>query len=189
VDTSPKQEASKSLVLGDMLGFLQKHFNKILAYKNPAFEFEFVGYEKDDPRLTFEIDREEVGTWKALNEKRAEKGHDDLDFTKIKNPADLPMNPQAIQAWQHLQQQAGSPFGNMGDMAGMGGMDDMGEDGDFGQDDEGGDFGEGGETDKEGGETEADDGAWGELEGRQREGGAATVEKSLAKKRVVRIVI
>jgi hypothetical protein len=166
VDTSPKQEASKSLVLGDMLGFLQKHLNRILAYKNPAFEFEFVGYEKDDPRLTFEIDREEVGTWKALNEKRAEKGHDDLDFTKIKNPADLPMSPQAIQAWQALRQQGGSPFGDMG------GMDDMEED-----------EGLGDET-----ETGADDGAWGELEGRHGEGGA-TVEKSLAKKRVVRIVI
>jgi hypothetical protein len=112
-NTEPKQEASKSLVLGDMLGFLQKHFNKILAYKNPAFEFEFVGYEKDDPKLTLETDREEVGTWITLNEKRAEKGHEALDITKIKNPADLPMNPQAIQAWQHLQQQAGSPFGDM----------------------------------------------------------------------------
>jgi hypothetical protein len=181
VDTSPKQEASKSLVLGDMLGFLQKHFNKILMYKNPAFEFEFVGYEKDDPRLTFEIDREEVGTWKSLNEKRAEKGQEALDFTKIKNPADLPMSPQAIQAWQHLQQQGSSPFGNMG------GMDDMGEDDDFGQDDEGGDFGAGSGMDAEG-ETGADDGAWGELEDRQGED-RTTVEKSLAKKRIVRIVI
>jgi hypothetical protein len=177
-NTEPKQEASKSLVLGDMLGFLQKHFNTILTYKNPAFEFEFVGYEKDDPRLTFEIDREEVGTWKSLNEKRAEKGQEALDITKIKNPADLPMNSQAIQAWQHLQQQSGSPFGNMG------GMDDMGEGGDFGQDDENAETRE----EAESGETEADDEAWGELEDQQREGGA-TVEKSLAKKRIVRIVV
>jgi hypothetical protein len=177
-NAEPKQEASKSLVLGDMLGFLQKHFNTILTYKNPAFEFEFVGYEKDDPRLTFEIDREEVGTWKSLNEKRAEKGQEALDITKIKNPADLPMNSQAIQAWQHLQQQAGSPFGNMG------GMDDMGEGGDFGQDDENAETGD----EAESGETEADDEAWGELEDQQREGGA-TVEKSFAKKRIVRIVV
>ena len=169
LNTEPKQEASKSLVLGDMLGFLQKHFNQILAYKNPAFEFEFVGYEKDDPKLTYEIDRDEVSTWKALNEKRAEKGQDALDFTKIKNPADLPMNPQAIQAWQALQQQSGSPFG------------DMGEGGDFGPDDENRETGEEAETG-------ADDEAWGELEEQQGEGGA-TVEKSLAKKRIVRIVV
>jgi hypothetical protein len=182
LNTEPKQEASKSLVLGDMLGFLQKHFNKILAYKNPAFEFEFVGYEKDDPKLTLETDREEVGTWKALNEKRAEKGQEALDFTKIKNPADLPMNPQAIQAWQSLQQQGSNPFGDMG------GMDDMVEGGDFGQDDEGSDFGEGSGTDAEGGETGADNEAWGELENQQGESGV-TVEKSLAKKRIVRIVV
>jgi hypothetical protein len=172
-DTSPKQEASKSLVLGDMLGFLQKHFNKILAYKNPAFEFEFAGYEKDDPRLVMEIDKNEIETYKSLNEKRAEKGQEALDITKIKNPADLPMNSQAIQAWQFLQQQGGSPFGDMG------GIDDMGEDGDFGE--------ESG-TDAEGGEAGADNEAWGELEDQQGEGGV-TVEKSLSKKRIVRIVV
>jgi hypothetical protein len=48
-------------------------------------------------------------------------------------------------------------------------------------------FGDEGETDTEGGEPEADDEAWGELEGQQ--GDAATVGKSLAKKRVVRIVV
>jgi hypothetical protein len=66
-------------------------------------------------------------------------------------------------------------------------MGGMGEDG-FEQDDEGGDFGEGSGMDTEGGESGADDEAWGELEDRQGEGGA-TVEKSFAKKRAVRIVI
>ncbi len=163
-NTAPKQEASKSLVLGDMLGFLQKHFNQILEYKNPDFEFEFVGYEKDDPNLTMEIDKSEVETYKTLNEKRAEKGQEALDFTKTTNPADLPMNPYAIQAWQALQQQQGG---------GMGGFDDMGED------DNTSDFGQ----------TETDDEAWGELERQQSEDGAATVEKSLAQKNTVRIVI
>ena len=175
LNTAPKQESSKSLVLGDMLGFLQKHFNKILAYKNPAFEFEFVGYEKDDPRLMMDIDKSEVETYKSLNEKRAEKGQEALDLTKIKNPADLPMNPHVIQAWQSLQQQGGSPFGDMG------GMDDMGEGGDFWRDDENAEAGEEAEAG-------ADEEAWGELEDQQGEGGQ-TVEKSLAKKRVVRIVI
>jgi hypothetical protein len=186
VDTSPKQEASKSLVLGDMLGFLQKHFNQILEYKNPAFAFEFVGYEKDDPRLMMDIDKSEVETHKTLNEKRAEKGLEPLDFSKIKNPADLPMNVQAVQLWQAQQQGGG--------MGGFDDMGDMGEDesaGDFGQDDgaeEGGDFEQEGEPGAEGGESGADDEAWGELENQQGESGA-TVEKSFAKKRVVRIVI
>jgi hypothetical protein len=169
VDNSPKMESSKSLVLGDMLGFLQKHYNQILQYKNPAFEFEFVGYEKDDPRLVMDIDREEVGSYKSLNEKRAEKGQEAIDMTKIKNPADLPMNPQVIQAWQGLQQ-GGNPFGgDMGDTEGDE-WDDTGADS--------------GET------QEVDDDVWGELESRHSEdGGAGTVEKSLARKQVVRIVI
>jgi hypothetical protein len=173
VDTRPKQESSKSLVLGDMLGFLQKHFNKILEYKNPAFEFEFVGYERDDPKLTLDIDKGEVETYKSLNEKRAEKGQEALDLTSIKNPADLPMNPHVIQAWQSMQQGGDSPFGDMG------GMDEGG--GDFGE--EGADA-----ADAEDDGNKADGEAWGELENRQKEGGT-TVEKSLAKRRVVRIVV
>jgi hypothetical protein len=174
VDTSPKQEASKSLVLGDMLGFLQKHFNKILAYKNPNFEFEFVGYEKDDPHLVMEIDKSEMETYKSLNEKRAEKGQEALDFTKIKNPADIPMNPQAIQAWQSLQGGGmGSPFGG-----------DMGEDGEGDEEDESGAAEESPE------EADDDESGWDEL-GAQHGEGKKTVEKSLSGKRrkVVRIVL
>ncbi|WP_024469291.1 phage portal protein [Treponema pedis] len=103
-DVSPKMESSKSLILGDMLTFLQKHFNTILQYKNADYVFEFVGYERSDPRLSLDIDKEEVSGYKSLNEKRIEKGQKPLDFTKITNPADLPMNPQVIQAWQAVQQ-------------------------------------------------------------------------------------
>ena len=104
-NTSPKIESSKSLVLGDMLSFLQKHFNKILKYKNPEYEFDFVGYERDDPKTIIDIDKEEMTSFKSLNEKREEKGYRSLDFSKIKNPADLPMNPHVIQAWQGMQQE------------------------------------------------------------------------------------
>jgi hypothetical protein len=174
VDTSPKQESSKSLVLGDMLGFLQKHFNQILQYKNPDFELEFVGYERDDPKLMLDLDKGEVDTYKSINEKRAEKGMEPMDFTKIKNPADLPMSPQAVQTWQSLQQ-GGSPFGDMG-------MGDM-EEG----------VGDGDETDQGfegGGDNPANNDAWGELEA-QNGGGDGTVKKSLGAKRrdMVRVVI
>ena len=68
-DIAPRQEASKSLGLGDLLTFLQKHFNQIVQYKNPDFSFEFVGYEKDNLKLVSDIDSAEIGAWKTLNEK------------------------------------------------------------------------------------------------------------------------
>lgn len=119
-DLSPKIETSKSLVLGDMLSFLQKHFNKILGYKDDNYVLEFVGYERDDPKVILDMDKEEVASFKTLNEKREERGYKKLDFTKIKNPADLPMNPQVLQAWQGLQQ--GDEDNEMG---GEDGMDDV----------------------------------------------------------------
>lgn len=103
-DLAPKIETSKSLVLGDMLNFLQKHFNKILEYKDKDYVLEFIGYERDDPKVVLDMDKEEIASYKSLNEKRKERGYKTLDFTKIKNPADLPMNPQVLQAWQGLQQ-------------------------------------------------------------------------------------
>jgi hypothetical protein len=186
LNTEPKQEASKSLGLGDILTFLQKHFNQILEYKNPDYVFEFVGYEKDDLKLVSEIDRTEVDTWKSLNEKRAEKGAEPIDITKVKNPADLPMNVQAVQLWQTQQQS----------MGGMGGSPfDMGDE-DFEEGDEAGE--ENGETDGEpendsepGSEPEvkgSDGGTgneWDDIEAQQGE-----VNKSQGKPgAVVRIVI
>lgn len=119
-DVSPKIETSKSLVLGDMLSFLQKHFNTILKHKNPEYEFEFVGYERDDPKVILDMDKEEVSSYKTLNEKREEKGLKAIDFNEVKNPADLPMNPQVIQSWQGVQQGGNEMNGNnMGTMEGM----------------------------------------------------------------------
>jgi hypothetical protein len=171
VDTSPKQESSKSLVLGDMLTFLQKHFNKILAAKNPDYEFEFVGYEKDDPKLTLDLDKGEVESYKSLNEKRAEKGMETIDFTKIKNPADMPINSYTMQLFQSQRQGGGmgdSPFGDMGDMEGT----DDEDGGDFGQ--EGAEntgeaaTGENGGGEESGAGTGGEDG-WGILKrGRER---------------------
>jgi hypothetical protein len=114
LNTEPKQEASKSLVLGDMLGFLQKHFNKILQYKNPDYEFEFVGYERDDPKITLEMDRVEIESYKSLNEKRAEKGMEPIDFKKITNPADMPLNSYTVQLFQGQQQGGGGLLGGGG---------------------------------------------------------------------------
>lgn len=188
---APKQEASKSLGLGDLLTFLQKHFNQILQYKNPAYVFEFIGYEKDDLKLVSDIDKSEMETWKSLNEKRAEKGSESVDITKVKNPADLPMNVQAVQLWLGLQRIAG---GGMGGGSPFNMTDD-----DFDAEDAGGgkNAEDGGEIEppegdgEEGVGTEPDGesggGGWDEIEARH--GGA--VSKSLGSRRdaAVRIVI
>ncbi|MDR2535181.1 MAG: phage portal protein [Treponema sp.] len=183
-NTEPKIEASKSLGLGDLLSFLQKHFNQILGYKNPEYVFEFVGYEKDDPKLALELVKGEVESVKALNEKRAEMGLESLDMTKIKNPADLPLNAQVIQAWQSLQQGGGgdSPF-DMGD-------DDFeeGENGEEAGDGEGEGEEEKGEEGGGAGQPEADGGGsdgWNGIEERHK-----AVNKSLGgRNEPIRIVI
>jgi hypothetical protein len=179
----PKMEASKSLGLGDILTFLQKHFNQILAYKNPAYEFEFIGYEKDDPRLTIDIDQKEVDTWKTLNEKRVEKGVEPIDLTKVKNPADLPMNVQAVQLWQSQHGMGGGiggdPFDGEGEGFDEGEADENADNDEAGEDTEGAGDEDGG-TEPEG---EAGGGGWDDIEAQH----GGEVKKSLGG--TVRIVI
>jgi len=168
-----KAEASRSLGLGDLLAFMQKHFNQILRHKNPDYVFEFAGYERDDIRMMADIDKAELDTWKTLNEKRLEKGAEPLDMAAITNPADLPMSPQAVQLWQAAQGAGGgggSPF-----------------------DSEGGDFGEGdgegaGDPEGLGGEGEPQGEGWGGIEA----AGGGAVEKSLGrnnKNNAVRVTV
>ena len=110
-----RMSASKSLLLGDLLTFLESYINKIVKKINPDYLLEFVGYEKDNPNTVADLDEKEVRTWKSINEKRAEKGLDPIDLSKIENGADLPMNGQLVQMFQAAQAQTG-----MGDMGGMG---------------------------------------------------------------------
>jgi hypothetical protein len=154
-----------------MLGFLQKHFNKILSYKNPAYEFEFAGYERDDPKVTLDMDRGEIESYKTLNEKRAEKGMEPVDFENVKNPADMPLNSCTVQLFQGLRQGGGSPFGDMEGYEG-------------GEEPDGGGFEPEGE---EGGEAGSGSG-WDDIEAQQAEGGE--MGKSLGGGRgAIRIVI
>lgn len=111
--------ASKSLLLGDLLTFLESYMNKIVKRINPDYVFEFVGYEKDDPSTIADLDTKECSTWKTINEKRAEKGLEPLDLNNIKNGADIPMNVQLVQLFQSAQQGGG--------MDGMGEGEDGGE--------------------------------------------------------------
>jgi hypothetical protein len=153
-----KYTENKSRVLGNILGYLQAYLNRIIEKVNVNFELEFVGYEKEDPKEILELDKMELETIKSLNEKREEKGLKAIDITKIKNPADLPMNQQIVQLF--TQSQGGmsgmEDSGEMGDMEGLGGGIDEEIPGDFGSEDdqgeeelpekEGGDFGDSGEA-------------------------------------------
>ena len=101
-NTSPKIEMSKSLVLGDILAFLQKHFNRILSDKNPAYTFEFIGYEKNDVKLVLDLDKGEIESYKTIDEKRKEKGLPPFNEKWSK----VPLNAQAVQMYQSEQEGA-----------------------------------------------------------------------------------
>lgn len=105
---------SKSLILGDILSFMESYINKILEKVDPSITMEFVGYEMPDPSKVADLDKNEIESWKTLNEKRDEKG-----FKKIDQEwADIPLNPQAVQLFQAAQanqQQAGGDMGDGGD--------------------------------------------------------------------------
>jgi hypothetical protein len=104
-DNAPKIEASKSLVLGDMLGFLQKHFNQILKQKEEGYSFEFVGYEYDDPKASADIDKAEVDTYKSIDEKRIEKGLEPFS----KKWSQVPLSPQVVQMVMAEEGESESP--------------------------------------------------------------------------------
>ncbi len=120
-------QASKSLILGDLLTFFESYMNKIVRKINPDYVFEFVGYERDDPSAVADLDEKECRTWKSINEKRAEKGLEPIDLNGIKNGADIPMNVQLVQLLQASQAQAGG-----GDAPGMGSGEENGQGGDDG---------------------------------------------------------
>ena len=107
-------QAAKSALLGDMLSFLEQYINKIIKKINPEYALEFVGYEKDNPNTIADLDEKECRTWKSVNEKRAEKGLDPIDLSKIENGADIPMNVQLVQLLQAQQTNAGMDGGDMG---------------------------------------------------------------------------
>lgn len=127
---SDRMSAAKSSLLGDLLGFFESYINKIVEKINDDYVLEFVGYEKDNPNTVADLDEKEVRTWKSVNEKRAEKGLEAIDLTKIENPADLPMNVQLVQLFQSQQAMDDDGMGgDMGDFGGdEGGFDEGGED-------------------------------------------------------------
>lgn len=101
-NTAPEIEASKSLVLGDTLSFLQQYINQIIDITFPGYEMEFVGYERDDPKQILELSKGELESYKTVNEVRKEKG---LPPLKSKWADECPSNPQLVQMYQADQSQ------------------------------------------------------------------------------------
>jgi hypothetical protein len=95
-NVQPRIEASKARGLGSMLGFLEGHLQKILDMVDPRFDFEFLGYEKDDPIQKYDMRERQLRTTKTLDELREEDG--DKPF---KQPwSQIPLNPYVVQLYQ-----------------------------------------------------------------------------------------
>lgn len=156
-NTAPEIEASKSLVLGDMLAFLQQFINRIIKKVFPGYEIEFVGYERDDPQQVLSLAKQELESYKTLNEVRKEKG---LPPLKAKWADECPANPQFVQMYQASQMS-----GEMEDME----YEDGSDEADFGGEDNGGDSGDE--------EIDATEGDFGSDE--NEDAGNQNVEKSL----------
>ena len=108
-----QMEASKSLILGDILTFMANYINKILKKAYPEYSIEFVGYEQTDLKAVADLDKIEVESYKTLNEKREEKGLKKLEA----DWANVPLNPQCVQLYQSAnaaeQQGGGDDWGDM----------------------------------------------------------------------------
>ena len=158
-NTTPEIEASKSLVLGDMLAFLQQYINQILEKAYPGYEIEFVGYERDDPKQILDLTKTELESFKTLNEVRKEKGLKPIEADWADK---CPANPQFVQMYQSAQMDDG-------------GMEDPdAEEDEEGREDTGGDFG------KENAEESdnVDNDAWGEIAGNDKEDNAGNEDNA-----------
>lgn len=114
-NTAPKLEASKARGLGSILGFIESHMQKIMDKLDPRFDFEFVGYEKEDPVQKNQTREVQLRTTKCIDDLRREDG--DEPFNQPWST--IPLNPYVVQMIQQAQQPQGMP--------GQGGEDGQGE--------------------------------------------------------------
>jgi hypothetical protein len=114
-NVAPRLEASRSRLLGTVLGFLEQHLQRIMNDVDPSFDFEFVGYEKDDEQQKNQTRESELRTFKTIDELRAESDLEPFDEEWSK----MPLNPVAVQVLQSSQQQAMMGGGMDGMQSGM----------------------------------------------------------------------
>lgn len=110
-NVAPRIEASKSRGLSSTLTFLESHFQKILDNFDDRFDFEFVGYERNDPKAKSDLEEAELRTFRTIDEIRREKDLEPFNEEWSK----IPLNPHVVQLVQAEKQS------QMGMMGGMGG--------------------------------------------------------------------
>ena len=159
-NTTPEIEASKSLILGDMLSYMQQYINQIVEKAFPGYEIEFVGYERDDPKQILDLTKGELESYKTLNEVRKEKGLKPIDADWADK---CPANPQLVQMYQSSQMDGGG-------MEDIEGAEEILEGN--------GDFGEEEEPTGEEAESEIDDNAWGGISGSNQEDNAGNEDNA-----------
>jgi hypothetical protein len=129
---APRLEESKSRGLSTVLSFLEGHFQKILDKIDDRFDFEFIGYEKDDPKAKGDLEEQQLRTYMTIDEIRQAK-----DLKPFNKPwSKMPLNSMAVQLEQASQMgggMGGMPGQDQGDQ-GPGGHEDyrnlmMGDDG------------------------------------------------------------
>ena len=113
-NVAPRMEESKSRGLSTVLTFLESHFQKILDRIDDRIDFEFIGYEKDDPKAKGDREEQELRVFRTIDEIRVEKDLEPFneDWSKI------PLNAYTVQLKQASMMGGGGMPGGGEDMGG-----------------------------------------------------------------------
>lgn len=128
-NVTPRIEASKARGLSNTLSFLESHFQKVLDRFDDRFDFEFVGYEKDDPKVKMDLLEAELRTYRSIDDIRTER--DEKPYGE--KWSQIPLNQYVMQMIQSEQQAAmGGMMGGMpGGAPGAEGGEQPGADGPY----------------------------------------------------------
>lgn len=95
-NTAPRIEASKSRGLSQTLSTLESHYQQILERIDDRLDFEFVGYERDDPKVKSDQRKADLESIKTIDELRIEA--DMKPFNE--DWSGMPLHPQAVAIYQ-----------------------------------------------------------------------------------------
>lgn len=109
-NVAPRMEESKSRGLSTVLTFLESHFQKILDRIDDRIDFEFVGYEKDDPKAKGDLEEQELRTYRSIDEIRKERDLEPYNEEWSK----IPLNAYVVQLKQSEMMGGGMPGGDEG---------------------------------------------------------------------------
>lgn len=100
-NVAPRIETSKARGLSTTLTFLESHFQKILDRFDDRFDFEFVGYERDDPKAKNDQLEAELRTYRSIDDIRIERDQKPYE----EEWSQMPLNPQVVQIFLAKKQQ------------------------------------------------------------------------------------